>query len=489
MAELIETLESGKFDVVLIDTGPLLGSLEANLVSSHADGVVLVVSKNQSDVQARSIIDSQDSVRSEVDCLGLVYNRATEADIARSSSVHEQRTLDESQRIQAAPGTRVRSSPSCQHRTRMHKLEATPNGVGLLDPRGVSESLRDGPAPLVWGADAIELHDRMWASRRIQVVRPGAMQRPDSKVELFLLVRSGELLVFDPDKAVTKIRWVQPPAVRIRVSDTHHDAYAERTESDADGAFLRIIRIYAAETYATSQAWLTARRDVAQAWASAVDTSAATAAVKKLCGEQKCVMSVKGSVIGATNVGATSELHEELLRHWRNPGRVFDGTFQYQPGVWVHETSQIDDDAHFVPPVWVGAHASVSGDDLCVGPLVVEDATPLPPPRRIAWGEMTAPDWQLLPPLGQRPGARAFKRVFDVVFSAVRAPGDLLALSDHHACHHARRRLARLLRARAPDHRWSRVPLLQVQDDAQGRRALEGRAGRQEPGRRASVLH
>ena len=82
-ATLIRQLED-RFDVVLIDTGPLLGSLEANLTTSHADGALLVISKGQDGKQVQS------SLRRVADlggrCLGIVYNRATPTDISRSSS-------------------------------------------------------------------------------------------------------------------------------------------------------------------------------------------------------------------------------------------------------------------------------------------------------------------------------------------------------------------------------------------------------------------
>jgi len=82
-SELIRGLES-RFDVVLIDTGPLLGSLEANLVAGSSTGVLLVVSKGQDG----KLVDMSLRRLAEIgaNCIGLVYNRATAADIARSAS-------------------------------------------------------------------------------------------------------------------------------------------------------------------------------------------------------------------------------------------------------------------------------------------------------------------------------------------------------------------------------------------------------------------
>lgn len=80
---LFDDLES-QFDVVLIDTGPLLGSLEASLVSSRADSVLLVVNKGQDSTHVQRTLRQIAAFGGH--CLGIVYNRATSIDIARSMS-------------------------------------------------------------------------------------------------------------------------------------------------------------------------------------------------------------------------------------------------------------------------------------------------------------------------------------------------------------------------------------------------------------------
>ena len=83
VASLINMLES-KFEVVLIDTGPLLGSLEANLVAGRSQGVLMVVSKGQDGKHVQTSLRRLGEIGAN--CLGLVYNRATSTDINRSSS-------------------------------------------------------------------------------------------------------------------------------------------------------------------------------------------------------------------------------------------------------------------------------------------------------------------------------------------------------------------------------------------------------------------
>lgn len=73
-----------RFDVILIDTGPVLGSLEAGIVTSAADQVLLVVARGQADgvVQAAVARLERLGVRST----GLVFNRADPEDLRKSLS-------------------------------------------------------------------------------------------------------------------------------------------------------------------------------------------------------------------------------------------------------------------------------------------------------------------------------------------------------------------------------------------------------------------
>lgn len=72
------------FDIVMVDTGPVLGSLEANYVCAVADGVVLVVGRGQSRSHVQRAIDSLASLRAKV--MGVVFNRAEAADFLRSAT-------------------------------------------------------------------------------------------------------------------------------------------------------------------------------------------------------------------------------------------------------------------------------------------------------------------------------------------------------------------------------------------------------------------
>jgi Mrp family chromosome partitioning ATPase/uncharacterized protein involved in exopolysaccharide biosynthesis len=85
----------GSFDLILIDCGPILGSIEAAIVSAESDGVVLVVSRGGDRTAAEDAVTLLSSAGAQVE--GIVFNRARHDDVAgsifsSSSSAHSMRS-------------------------------------------------------------------------------------------------------------------------------------------------------------------------------------------------------------------------------------------------------------------------------------------------------------------------------------------------------------------------------------------------------------
>lgn len=72
------------YDIVLIDTGPVLGSIETSSVAANADAVVVVVSRGQQRPLVERSIAQLKLVGARV--LGIVFNRAEATDFERSVS-------------------------------------------------------------------------------------------------------------------------------------------------------------------------------------------------------------------------------------------------------------------------------------------------------------------------------------------------------------------------------------------------------------------
>ncbi len=83
MQEILDEARS-RFDVVLVDTGPLMGSLEANVLATVVDRVILTVPRGQDPRLLRAALGRLRSVGAT--CAGLVFNRAIASDLRSSMS-------------------------------------------------------------------------------------------------------------------------------------------------------------------------------------------------------------------------------------------------------------------------------------------------------------------------------------------------------------------------------------------------------------------
>ncbi len=72
------------FDIVIVDTGPILGSIEASLVCAAADRTILAVARNQQRPLVEKSIEHLNSIGSNL--AGVVFNRAQANDFAKSMS-------------------------------------------------------------------------------------------------------------------------------------------------------------------------------------------------------------------------------------------------------------------------------------------------------------------------------------------------------------------------------------------------------------------
>jgi Mrp family chromosome partitioning ATPase len=77
-------------DMVLIDTGPVLGSLETTLVASAVDDVLLVVARGERRPRVNESLTRLRHIGADV--AGMVFNRATNADVAESSYASRSRS-------------------------------------------------------------------------------------------------------------------------------------------------------------------------------------------------------------------------------------------------------------------------------------------------------------------------------------------------------------------------------------------------------------
>lgn len=83
LRRLIEEAEQ-HYEVILIDTGPILGSIEASLVCAAADAVILTVARGQQRPMVERSLSHLQSIGAKL--AGVVFNRAQAQDFERSIS-------------------------------------------------------------------------------------------------------------------------------------------------------------------------------------------------------------------------------------------------------------------------------------------------------------------------------------------------------------------------------------------------------------------
>ena len=127
-----------KYDVILVDTGPLLGSLEASIVAAMADEVILVVARGQQ----RPLIDKTFSRLVEVGArvTGIVFNRAAQEDIERS----EYSTSYQSMHIQSPVLPRAGTNGKQNRLGPVARAVANSGTQALLPDESGRERINDG---------------------------------------------------------------------------------------------------------------------------------------------------------------------------------------------------------------------------------------------------------------------------------------------------------------------------------------------------------
>ncbi len=290
---------------------------------------------------------------------------------------------------------------------------ATPESATVADAAGAG-----APRGRVWGADIVSLHDLFWASRCIQVVRPG---RPGSVQKhgpaLYLLLGETQLVHFPLDLALKRLHWASPRLLRMRVVTHDPVDYTEQVEQESGG--VRFRRSYRRPVERSERVWLTAEAQIASRWAGAAGVNEARRGIRGMV-ERDGLDSVvyEGESYDAAQDG--DRWFASALSQWKTPNAVIPELYEYQPGVWVHESSEISPGARLIGPAWIGAGRAVEEGVVVVGPVILPDAAaegPAVESRRIDWDLVRSPHWSL-PSLASGGTWRRFtKRVFDVVFS------------------------------------------------------------------------
>lgn len=276
----------------------------------------------------------------------------------------------------------------------------------------------------LWGASAQALHDRVWALRQIQVVRPGGAAPDPRGPKQFLLVEPSALVDFAARRPMDRLYWSKARAVRLRVVERSGQSYAEAVDCDGAGRLVRIRRDYSSVASTTARCWLTSDIRLARVWhESASDGRMPSRAWARLTDKigagDTIALRVEGRLSAGTNAEQSMAWLEAMPDGATDLEHAFDSVYLYQPGVWAHESAVIPPTTRFAGAAMIGAGVDLTDAPVVVGPVILGDEAIVESPADFDWHELETPTHRLLPRPRLRRGwtRRASKRAFDIAVS------------------------------------------------------------------------
>lgn len=279
------------------------------------------------------------------------------------------------------------------------------------DPHGTGHS--------IWGEDVIALHDLFWASRCVQVVRPG---RPDAVSKhgpaLYLLLGERQLVHFRLGVVLKRLHWASPRLLRLRIVVHEPIDYTEHVEQADVG--VRFRRSYKRPVARSERGWITPEPALARQWASTQNQRSARRLIRLgVPPDAMESLSIEGESYSASDTADAERWLPTAMREWKRPNSVIPELYEYQERVWVDETATISPTARIHGPAWIGAGQVVGDDAIVVGPVILPDcgAPAETAVHGVDWELVRSPHWAL-PSLTAGGTARRFiKRTFDILFS------------------------------------------------------------------------
>ncbi len=278
-------------------------------------------------------------------------------------------------------------------------------------------------AHTLWGLDALQLHDRFWAARGVQVVRQGQAVDLAGDAELYLLADRHCLSIFRLQQIVDTLSWLKPRILFVRLHNTRDQGYRERVITDRQDRFVKFERVYGASDWRLGRVALTANRDLAIAWQQARDPRSGWKNLRHAIDpNHRTTMSVKGHVFDAGDEQEVMEFVRELVSIWKRPDATIARAARWPDQAWADATAEPANGTRFVGPVWVGSGRRLDGVASVVGPAVLWDAPEARPSvDRLEWNNIEPTD-VLVGPVRTRALStfqRGLKRGFDLAFTLV----------------------------------------------------------------------
>ena len=294
----------------------------------------------------------------------------------------------------------------------------------------LSTAISESDRHTVWGLEPMQLHDRFWAARGVEVVRQGQPSEIVQGAELFLLTAPDTMAMFKLNQLIETLSWVKPVLLYVRVHDDREHGYLERAVTSDNDRFVRFERIYGNSTprgaggngsETSKRVALTAHREVALAWQTSDNLADAWRRLRRSINADQCTaVKIDGRIYDDRNGEDTVQFIRTLVSTWKQPDSTIQGARRVGAHAWADPNVQIDPGTSFVGPVWVGAGRRVDVSSSVVGPAVLwDDPEARPQIESLQWDQIEPSEVFARPihPQEQSVASRKAKRLFDVVFA------------------------------------------------------------------------
>ena len=274
----------------------------------------------------------------------------------------------------------------------------------------------------IWGLTPVELHDRFWAARGVQVVRVGEPSVIVDGAELFLLTDPRLLTVFRLRMLVDRLSWLKPDVFWIRISDKRDRGYREKIVADTDNRFLRFEREYGGSDSRLARVAITSNPSIARLWQSAPDARTGWRQLRKAVPSvRRTAASIAGRAYDREADAEVIQFVRDLVETWKRPDTTVERAQRINRAAWGDMDARVNHRTEFVGPVWVGAGREIPDTVSVVGPSVLwDDPESRPTVEAVKWDslEPTKMVGSSSRPRQRSAIERQGKRVFDLMVSA-----------------------------------------------------------------------
>lgn len=284
---------------------------------------------------------------------------------------------------------------------------------------------REMEFPTLWGLDPVELHDRFWASKKIQVVRRGSSEQIRSEAEHYLLLSPEALTIFPLVGLEDHVKWLNPRLLYLRLHDKREEGYRERIQLCENRRFHGFERCYGTVKTRRALVAMTSDANVAELWRDEThDEDPWSSFSRRIPESESYSTSIPGRYHSSSSRQDVRGCVEDLLHTWENPELEISGVRRVNSDLLMHRDSEVDNSVRLIGKVWIGAGRKLEGGIQVVGPTILWDDPDARPQCGPPTWERATSHWARAVDLpaggmaGDLPRRRLQgKRAFDVLFA------------------------------------------------------------------------